>query len=223
MLKDFIKYILFIIGLRKTVPSRYINRIKIKENNEKLVIINDTPNLFFAPDLKKTIYLRESVYQKIKDAAKKLPEGYFFKIYSAYRPMEEQKRLWKKNYAIMKQNNPTASKNELTQMTKAVCADPRKGFGGHQTGGAVDISLCDNNGINYNMGTNYLETSDKIKTNAKNISAEAKKNRKILYNALTSLDFVNYPNEWWHFCYGDRMWAAYKKKNFCFYGIANIL
>lgn len=31
--------------------------------------------------------------------------------------------------------------------------------------------------------------------------------------------FVNYPNEWWHFCYGDRMWAAYSGKKTCFYGL----
>ena len=35
---------------------------------------------------------------------------------------------------------------------------------------------------------------------------------------LNGLDFVNFPGEWWHFCYGDKMWAAYKNKKECKYG-----
>ena len=35
---------------------------------------------------------------------------------------------------------------------------------------------------------------------------------------MKKLDFVNFPAEWWHYCYGDRMWAAYKGKKECFYG-----
>lgn len=30
--------------------------------------------------------------------------------------------------------------------------------------------------------------------------------------------FVNYPGEWWHFSYGDQLWAAYKNKKYAIYG-----
>ena len=30
--------------------------------------------------------------------------------------------------------------------------------------------------------------------------------------------FVNYPAEWWHFSYGDKMWAAYSHKEYAIYG-----
>ena len=36
---------------------------------------------------------------------------------------------------------------------------------------------------------------------------------------MENAGFKNYPNEWWHFCYGDRMWAAYSKRKDCFYGM----
>lgn len=215
--KDFIKYVLFLLGLRKTVPARFINKVKIKENNEKLVSINNDTDLFFAENNKK-FYLRETVYKKIKQAEKRLPKNCHFKIYSAYRSVTEQTKLWEKNYTEMKHKAPDADEEELVRMTKAVCADPRKGFGGHQTGGAIDIGLCDEKGHEFNMGTAYLDTSDKIKTAAKNIDEDARINRKILSDALQGVGFVNYPNEWWHFCYGDRMWAAYKNKRYCFYG-----
>jgi D-alanyl-D-alanine dipeptidase len=31
-------------------------------------------------------------------------------------------------------------------------------------------------------------------------------------------DFVWYPGEWWHYCYGDRMWAVYSGRTECMYG-----
>ncbi|HAE24988.1 MAG TPA: hypothetical protein DCG33_06580 [Prevotellaceae bacterium] len=31
--------------------------------------------------------------------------------------------------------------------------------------------------------------------------------------------FANYPAEWWHFCYGDKMWAAYNNKKTAFYDV----
>ena len=35
---------------------------------------------------------------------------------------------------------------------------------------------------------------------------------------MQKLGFANFPAEWWHFCYGDKMWAAYKSKKTAFYG-----
>ena len=32
-------------------------------------------------------------------------------------------------------------------------------------------------------------------------------NRRLLHNALSSVGMRNYPEEWWHFSYGDQMWA----------------
>lgn len=219
MLKDLIKYALFRLGFRKIVPARYINQVEIKENGEKLVLISDDTDLFFCEILQnKDVYLRESVYYKIKKAAEFLPKGKFFKIYSAYRSIAKQTELWNYNYALMKKKCPDAAEEELIKMTKAVCANPQSGFGGHQTGGAIDIGLCDENGKDLDMGTAYLDTGVKIATNYRDISLAARKNRGVLCKVLFDVGFVNYPNEWWHFCYGDRMWAAYKKKKSCFYG-----
>ncbi|MCC6520971.1 hypothetical protein IT403_03270 [Candidatus Nomurabacteria bacterium] len=35
---------------------------------------------------------------------------------------------------------------------------------------------------------------------------------------MTSVGFVYYPGEWWHYCYGDRMWAVYSRRKECVYG-----
>jgi D-alanyl-D-alanine dipeptidase len=43
-------------------------------------------------------------------------------------------------------------------------------------------------------------------------------NRNILQKAMIKAGFKNYPSEWWHFCFEDKMWAAYSRKSKCFYG-----
>ena len=220
-IKDKTKYILWRFGLRKTIPASIINNIQIKENNEELVDIRGDKNLYFSSELKqrKNVYLRKTVYDKITQAQKILPDNYFFKIYSAFRPHEEQVRLWNTNYQKIKNANPDLPEQEIIIKTKAVCADPRFGFGGHQTGGAIDVSLCDKNGNDYDMGTKYLETNNKTFTKSKLLTQKQKDNRKILWAVLENMGFKNYPGEWWHFCYGDRMWAAYSKKHIALYGM----
>ena len=219
--KDKIKMMLWNLGLRETIPASVINSVHIKENNEELVDIKQDKKLYFSDELQQrsAVYLRKSVYENIKKAQNALPSNYFFKVYSAFRPHEEQIQLWNKNYQEIKANNPTLSEQEIVNKTKAVCADPRFGFGGHQTGGAVDITLCDALGKDYDMGTAYLEVSSKTPTKSNGLTDEQKLNRSILKNSMENAGFKNYPHEWWHFCYGDRMWGAYSKRKDCFYGM----
>ena len=219
--KDKIKWMLWRLGLRKTIPGAIINAVQINENNEELVDIRSDAQLYFSSELqaRSAVYLRKSVYEKIKTASQNLPQNCFFKIYSAFRPQQEQLQLWQENYQKIKAQNPTLSEEELVVKTRAVCADPRFGFGGHQTGGAVDLTLCDAQGQDYDMGTAYLENSPKIPTHTKGLTKEQHANRALLKNTMEKAGFKNYPHEWWHFCYGDRMWAAYAGKKECFYGL----
>ena len=49
------------------------------------------------------------------------------------------------------------------------------------------------------------------------IKDQHKKNRLILFYALTSVGFVNLPTEWWHYSYGDQYWAIYNQKPYAIY------
>ncbi len=219
--KDKIKMMLWNLGLRETIPASVINSVHIKENNEELVDIKQDKELYFSDKLhhRPAVYLRKSAYENIKKAQKTLPDNYFFKIYSAFRPIEEQTQIWNRNYQKVKANNPKLSEQEIVNKIKAICADPRFGFGGHQTGGAVDITLCDANGKDYDMGTACGEVNSKTPTSSIWLTNKQKSNRSILKESLEIAGFKNYPHEWWHFCYGDRMWGAYSKRKDCFYGL----
>ena len=158
-MRDYIRYVLWRLGRRSTVPAAFINNMPIQENNEIMVDIKQDDSLFFGKELKKRpVFLRIKAYQFLKQAQRLLPKGCHFKIYSAYRSMGEQRALWDEEYTLQKKLAPNLSDVALERLVRARYADPRRGFGGHQTGGAVDITLCDEKGKDF-VDAGYQLTS----------------------------------------------------------------
>jgi D-alanyl-D-alanine dipeptidase len=56
--------------------------------------------------------------------------------------------------------------------------------------------------------TRYLEKKLEDEEILKAEQKVALKNRRILYHAMTEAGFTNFPNEWWHFNYGNQPWAC---------------
>ena len=82
----------------------------------------------------------------------------------------------------------------------------------HTTGGAVDLTLC-KDGLPLDMGTGFDDLTDLAHTDTLENACppgleNARNNRRLLYNLMTSVGFVNYECEWWHYAYGERQWAA---------------
>ena len=114
----------------------------------------------------------------------------------------------------LKRKYPELTSADLVQQTKKWCADS----GGHQTGGAVDVQLWYQGRI-ADCGTPYLSTSPDSETAEINrLSPEAMTNRRLLLQTMTEAGFVNYPAEWWHYCFGDQLYAAYHGEKCAFYG-----
>lgn len=84
---------------------------------------------------------------------------------------------------------------------------------------AVDLTLCDGEETPLDMGTGYLEHNKRTPMASKDITKQQKENRQILLMAMAAAGFVNYPGEWWHFCYGDKMWAAYFWEPYAFFEV----
>lgn len=216
--KVWYNYILFKLGIRKVLPKKFISKVKINENNEKLVEV-DGNRFIFDELIEKPVYLRETVYEKLCILENWLKEdGYKIKLFDAYRSLDKQKEFWKKTIEETKRENPELNEEEIIRKTTLKLANPTNGIGGHQTGGAIDITLVDKNDKELDMGSGYLEHIEQTKTYCKNLTDIQRKNREYLLEKMKKLDFVNFPTEWWHYCYGERMWAAYKGKKECFYG-----
>ena len=220
MIKAYIRYVLYVFNLRTTIPAAFINKKCIQDNGDALVDLRQFLDMFFCENLtNQPVLIRSGVAEKLKQASKLLPQGLHFKILSAYRSTKEQQELYDFHYQKMKETYPQASEIDWERMTKAICAKPSNSSGsGHQTGGAVDITLCNGQGNELDMGSKYLEMCSKTPTESKEISVVAHQNRETLKQALSAVGMQNYPNEWWHFCYGDRMWAIYQHQKYAFYG-----
>lgn len=86
----------------------------------------------------------------------------------------------------------------------------------HSTGGAVDLTIAKQNGELLNMGgeidavgpishPEYYSIDGARDGNSDFFIFD--KNRKLLAKIMCHAGFTQHPNEWWHFSYGDQLWA----------------
>lgn len=221
------------LKLYPLIADPEIIAIPIKECGEKTVDVKAKEDLAYGPppECEETAphytLLRKTVYEKLQNAQKLLPQGYKFRLLEGYRSLKVQQMLFENKYTENKRLFPTASKAELYEMTTQLVSpvvnlDGSTNIPPHSTGGAFDIELIDLKGIPIDMGMDaslWASTDPNLsKTDSPLISIEAKKNRQILSRVLTLEGFVNYPTEWWHWSYGDRYWAFHKKMPYAIYG-----
>lgn len=211
-------HFLCLLGIRKILPQEIVSAVEIKENDESFVELRAGNRLYLDTRFTKKLMVRKTVGIMLMDVVNRLPVEFSLIIVDAYRSLERQKKLWEEYYEKVKIVNPKATKEELIEKTRLFVAQPLSSSGGHQTGGAIDVTLGDVNGKEFNLGTKLNEFTSRTKMYSRDIDVEEKKRRKILFQAMVGAGFKNYPAEWWHFSYGDKLWAAYSRKNICFYG-----
>ena len=99
----------------------------------------------------------------------------------------------------------------------------------HSTGAAIDLTLADMNGNSLDLGCEIdfigAESSpDFYKKN--NLGMPCSKyqvfhnRRSLLFSVMEQAGFVQHPNEWWHFSYGDQLWAWTSNQGIPIYGAA---
>lgn len=159
--------------------------------------------------------LRETVARMLTQAADKLPEGYSLLIFDALRPLSVQRAIYDQFRAQFLRERPGIGPEELEQLLSDFVAKPVKRLerpAPHTTGGAVDLTLC-KDGVPLDMGTGFDDLTHWAHTDALERACppgleQARDNRRILYNLMCSVGFVNYQCEWWHYAYGERQWAV---------------
>lgn len=182
-------------------------RVEERESPPWIVEIREEDGFLLNTKFTKDFRVRGVVHEMLKKAGAALPDGYTIVVYEAFRPRKRQWELWRWMEAEMRKRHPEATDEEIYHFTREFIADPR-GFGsGHQAGGAVDVSLADASGEELDMGTAVDEMNEKTHTHSPHITSQQRANREILLAAMEAGGLVNYPSEWWHYCYGDRLWA----------------
>lgn len=207
--------------------------INIIDNQEPMIELKEQTEIIYGPspeipnnnDYTK---IRKTVFAKLKQAQALLSKGLRFCLYEGYRSLSLQKMLFEHRFEKIKQHHADWSEHALfTETIKLVSPvvnqDGSKNIPPHSTGGAIDVYLIDDQGQPVAMGIHpkdWMDDEDgSVSLTASTIiSAEAQHHRKIMSEVLSTVGFVNYPTEYWHWSYGDRYWAYHQNKPYAIYG-----
>lgn len=215
----YFNFIMYKLGIRKRMSKTYIGMVHVRESYEPLVEVSH-PKIFVNKEtVEQPVMLRKEVAARLYKIANKLPDNQYIKIYSAYRSRIALYERWKDEVALMEKENPNMQRGELLSLVKFKVSAPNINMGGHDTGAAIDLALCDKNGKDLDYGTKYHESSQA--GSLISLNTDQKNNRKYLLRLMKSQNFIQQPGQWWHYSYGDRYWAVYKGKRLgAFYGSA---
>lgn len=191
-------------------------RVIERENPVDMVEFVESDRLFLNPIETTDWRIRRVVHDKVIQCSENLPDGLCLMLFDAFRPRERQWQLWRPVYAQLTKDNPQWTKEQVyTEASRWVA--PPDGFGsGHQAGAAVDVKLAYADRTELDFG-GPMKGMGGMAPTAWPVSAESRKNRDMLVNAMQTTGMVNYPDEWWHFSYGDRLWAEILGKSEAFF------
>ena len=168
--------------------------------------------------------LGKKVAIKLLNIANKLEKyGYGLCLYDGWRSYELQLILYNNYLETIQKNNPKLKQEKIEKLAMEFVSKPIKNDKYsflHNTGGAIDLTLTKNGQI-VDMGTPFDDFSHRAYTNYFEkylLDDEIRNNRQILYNAMINEDFVNLSSEWWHYDYGDKVWASVKNKDVIYVG-----
>lgn len=213
-----------------------ILEIPVKECGDLLIDLRDQNRIAFGPPPEKIdnicyTKVRKTVYEKLCKAQALLPKGIRFCLYEGWRSLDLQKELfqamYQKNQAHFPELNQQALFVETMKLVSPlVLLDGSLNIPPHSTGAAVDVYLIDDNEVLLDMGIRLDQWSTDIgarisQTDSPYIDQHARNNRNIMSSALSQMGFINYPNEYWHWSYGDRYWAYFTGASWAIYDSIN--
>ena len=185
--------------------------------------------------------LRKSVLDRLTEAQQYLSDSnphLQLALFDAWRPVSVQKFMF--NYTIQEtcksrdidinDQSLEESINEIVEEVGRFWANPTTNPSTpppHSTGAAIDLTLADMNGNALDLGgeidfigaksrPNFYEKDSLNMPNSKNQVFHNR--RSLLRSVMEHAGFVQHPNEWWHFSYGDQLWSWLRKQDHAIYG-----
>lgn len=144
------------------------------------------------------LLLRNGLVDRLVAANARLPDEFQLVIIDGWRPRSFQYELYSYYKDLLG--------NDITGFV----ADPGTGaVPPHTTGGAVDLTLRWR-GAPLGLGSDFDEFSPAAAAGSgslEGLSSRAQRLRALMSRVLQDEGFVPYPLEWWHWSYGDQLWA----------------
>jgi zinc D-Ala-D-Ala dipeptidase len=170
-------------------------------------------------------FLRQGILDRLYDAQTYLQyhqPGWRIQIFDAYRPVAVQQYMVDYTFHELvtaqglspQELTPTqrqAFQEQVYQFWALPSLDPATPPP-HSTGAAIDITLVDAENQTIDMGSPIDEISprsypDYFANRCHPDGVQYQNHRQILADAMRSARFRQHPNEWWHFSFGDQLWA----------------
>jgi D-alanyl-D-alanine dipeptidase len=164
---------------------------------------------------------RAGIVRRLEQAAASLPPGWQIVVFDAWRAIPLQQEIYDHFAATLRRQWPASSEAEVAMRVERYIARPSldpRAPSPHATGGAVDVGLRDSNGRDVDMGTEfdafrpeagtrYFETLVEDGAALDAAQRACLEHRRMLFHAMVAQGFTNYPEEWWHFDFGNQWWA----------------
>ncbi len=153
------------------------------DNFTKTVLYDTLSNIYLHPVAAKKLLKAQQYLKEINPDLSLL-------VYDAVRPLNVQKKMYK-----VVQNTPYA----------AYIANPQR-TGLHNYGMAVDLTICNKQGVPLDMGTPFDFFGKAAGINREQeliregvLTKQQVKNRNLLRKVMTQAGFLTIRGEWWHF------------------------
>lgn len=184
--------------------------------------------IYFAKNIPNAIdscVARSSVIQRLQQAAALLPDHLGIMVLDGWRSREVQSGVQDDIRKTIKRDYAHLSKTDQEQLLLDFVAPVLPNFiSPHLTGGALDVTLFNRQTKDWlDMGSDFDEPTERSHTSyyEKFPDQDACEHRRLLYHVMTSAGFTNLPTEWWHFDFGNALWALYTQNDHAIYGAAD--
>jgi D-alanyl-D-alanine dipeptidase len=183
-------------------------------------LTNNPPYYISVPGSIPELYLRKSVAQRLLQINARLSAiGVELFLFDGWRPQAVQRYfhdVWFPGW--LRARRPDLQGDALQEEVEKYWAAPTEGPSSpspHSTGGALDLTLVFTDTHQpLHMGGIFDDLTEEAWTDgyerkpaASMSDEEARANRRLLYWAMTEAGFANNPTEWWHYSWGDQLWA----------------
>lgn len=180
--------------------------------------------------------LRQGVVERLLVAQTALQQkcpGWRIQIFDAYRPLAVQQHMVNytfeqlvRSHQLTPDQLTAIQRQEFLTQVYQFWAEPNHNPltpPPHSTGAAIDITLVNAAGEPIDMGSpidelsprsypdHYAPGSDGAEHHPG--TAAFHNHRQLLNQVMRQAEFYRHPREWWHFSYGDQLWAWLKQQH----------
>jgi len=193
-----------------TSSEQHARDVPTGECGEPLVALSDVISQlwiyqeFGIASMPGQMLLRQGVLDRLLDAQRMLPRPFGIVVLDGWRPRQFQADL----LSYYRARHPGSLAGYVSDPADDKLVPP------HVTGGAVDLTLT-YHGVPLALGTDYDDFTsnaavDSLESVADSGPADARlcrDLRRLLARQLQEAGFACLPMEWWHWSYGDQLWA----------------